>query len=201
MAGPLAGRRVDPAVAQDAVRRRVEDQEPPLGVGDDDPVAHAVEDRLQDAGLLAQGQLGARQLLRVLLEALVEPADLLDLPEPRQGAAVCEARVSRGRRSRRARSRSDRVATWRVPRTPSLIIGRTIRPWMPATAAASASQRGSAIASGTTIARPSRAAMARMSPPSSGRTVRTIRPAMLPEARTARITPASRSTSEIIARS
>ncbi len=86
MPRPLLGRRVDPFMAEDPLRRRVEDQEPARRVGDDDPVAHAVEDRLQDAGLLAQRQLGARQLLRVLLEALVEPADLLELAEPRQGA-------------------------------------------------------------------------------------------------------------------
>ncbi len=54
-------------------------------VGDDDAVAHAVEDRLQDPGLLAERGLGARQLLGVLLQALVQPADLLELPEARQG--------------------------------------------------------------------------------------------------------------------
>ena len=84
-ARPLAGRALDPALAEDSLGGRVEDQESPLGIGDDDAVAHAVQDRLEDPGLLAIRHLGARQLLGVLLEALVEPADLLELPESGQG--------------------------------------------------------------------------------------------------------------------
>ena len=72
-------------MAEHPLGRRVKDQEPRARIGDDHTIAHAIENRLQNPRLLAERRFGASQLLGVLLLALIEPADLLELPQARQG--------------------------------------------------------------------------------------------------------------------
>ena len=89
---PHLGRRLRQRAVQDALGGGIEEDEPSLLVGDDDAVAHAVEDRLQDPRLLLERVLGSRQfaaplfgrraaLGHALLERGVQGLELLLGPE------------------------------------------------------------------------------------------------------------------------
>ena len=72
-------------MAEHPLSRRVKDQEPRVGIGDDHAVSHTIEYRLENSRLLAQRRLGASQFRGVLFLALVQAADLLELAQTRQG--------------------------------------------------------------------------------------------------------------------
>ncbi len=101
---PFARRGVHPAEPYDPLSGRVEDQETSVAIGNDHAVAHASQDGLKDLGLLAQRGLGANQLGSVLFQGLVQPPDLLDLPQSGQGP-----RGVNGQRNQRAQIESRKI--------------------------------------------------------------------------------------------
>ena len=102
MARPFLGRAVDPAVAQDSLGGRVEDQEPRARVGDDDAVAHADRGPTAGSGSARGGPPRTRaSSWACCSEALVQPADLLELPQPRECPRGVVGQGLERRRSRR----------------------------------------------------------------------------------------------------
>ena len=64
---PRLRRRLCKTAVQDALGGGIEEDEPPCLVGDDDAVAHAVENRLQDSRLLLERMLRSREFQAPLL--------------------------------------------------------------------------------------------------------------------------------------